>query len=129
MKYSDGGVVDRPKKKRGSLPVASSINFGSDSGGGGSIPRSCNPNAPNNTAAAGGSGITVNKAGKSCSRADQKAGTLSSKRQFDRSRMVSAREMQRQKEREQKKNMRARKRSDKPQSNPRTLGVTHSFDS
>ena len=90
--------------------MASSINFG-DSGEKSRVPRSCNPNAPKNTAGSVGSGITVNKGGKGNSRADQKAATLSSKKQFDRSRALTPKELERLKEKKAKQAKREEARS------------------
>lgn len=126
MKYSNGGGVDRPKRRSKGSPAASqtSVNFAS-----GPIPSSCKGDAaPESGAAGGGSGITVNRGSSGNSRASQQAGTLSSKKQLDNKRVISVKEMARKKEKEQKQMMRAMKRSKKPQSNPRTLGVTSSFN-
>ncbi len=124
MKYSNGGGVDRPKRRGIGSSAAAPVNFNETSG---KTPRSCNPDAPSNTAAAGGSGITVNAVVRSSSDAGQKAGTLSSKKRLDSNRVISVKEMARQKEKEQKRRMRAVKRSGKPQSNPRNLGTTVDF--
>lgn len=129
MKYDNGGGIDRPRLRRRNAVIqpSSSVNFG-DPAIGNDAPRSCNPNAPANTPMTIGSGITVNKGGTGDSMAHQKAGELSSKRQLDSRRVISVKEMARKKEKERKQMMRAMRRSDKPQSNPRTLGPTSSFN-
>ena len=132
MKYSNGGGVDRPKRrgKGSSLPAASaSIDFTSGFASEGPKPSSCKGDAaPESGASGGGSGITVNRGSSGNSRAGQQSGTLSSKKRLDSKRVISVKEMARKREREQKQMMRAMKRSNKPQSNPRTLGTTSSFN-
>ena len=128
MKYNNGGGVDRPRRRGKGSPAAAaqaSINFASE----GPKPSSCKGDAaPESGAAGGGSGITVNRGSSGNSRASQQAGTLSSKKQLDNKRVISVKEMARKREKEEKQMMRAMKRSKKPQSNPRTLGVTSSFN-
>ena len=97
IKCEDGGSLGPKRKKKSAIPMASSVNFG-DSGEKTKTPRSCNPNAAPNTAAAGGSGITVNPVVKSSSDAGQKAGKFSSKRQLNRGRVLTAKELERLKE-------------------------------
>jgi hypothetical protein len=110
IKCQDGASIGPKRKKKGAIPMASSINFG-DSGEGSSKPRSCNPDAPDNTASAGGSGITVNKGGSGNSRANQKAGTLSSKKQLNRSRVLTPKELERQREKNARQEKRDKARS------------------
>lgn len=110
IKCEDGGSLGPKRKKKSSIPMASSVNFG-DSGEKTKTPRSCNPNAAPNTAAAGGSGITVNPVVKSSSDAGQKAGKLSSKRQLDRGRVLTAKELERLKEKKAKQEKKDRLRS------------------
>lgn len=129
MKYNNGGEIDRPRgrRKNAAIQPSSSINFsGGDKGE--AVPRSCNPNAPANTAAAGGSGITINKGGVGGSRSSQKPGSIGNKKQLDSRRVISVQEMAKKRAKERKQMMRAMRRSDKPQSNPRTLGPTPSFN-
>lgn len=129
MKYSNGGGIDRPKRrgKGSSLPASSSINFGSDSNGSSPSSPTCKPGYRPATAVSG-SHITAGRAVSSNGHKPSEVGSIGNKKQLDRSRVISAKEMARKKERDQKKNMRAMRRSGKPQSNPRTLGTTSSFN-
>ena len=128
MKYSNGGGVDRPKRrgKGSSLPAASSINFGSDSNGSSPSSPTCKPGYRPATAVSG-SHITAGRAVSSNGHKPSEVGSIGSKKRLDSNRVISVKEMARQKEKEQKRRMRAVKRSGKPQSNPRNLGTTVDF--
>jgi hypothetical protein len=106
VKCQDGGSLG-PKRKKKGAPQAS-LNFAPE----GPIPNSCKGDrAPATGAAAGGSGITVNRGSSGNSRASQQAGTLGSKKQFDRGRVVTAKALERQREKKAKQEKKDRLRS------------------
>jgi hypothetical protein len=103
-KYMDGGAGPK-RKKKGAIPAASGIDFTSGFASEGPAPQTCRDSGTCTGAAAGGSGITVNRGSSGNSRSTQKAGTLSNKKQLGRGRVVTPKEMERNERRQERRSM------------------------
>ena len=102
-KYMNGGEGPK-RKKKGAVPPASGIDFTSGFYEG-PAPKTCRESGTCTGAAAGGSGITVNKGSSGNSRSTQQAGTLSNKKQLGRGRVVTPKEMERNERRQERRSM------------------------